>query len=169
MANHICRGVKKNGKRCSYLCQDNFMCKIHACQAVSQDCAICHEVIKAPFEKTTPCGHMFHTKCYQNWHDTPHGNTCPLCRSPLKKLPIETMNSIIDDFKEAHSMFIDDFAPAHKTYIQAKNETAKKINDLIIHIHSTFDSEEPSTTQKEILKMIRNNLSDIFERIMTCK
>lgn len=169
LANHICKGVKKNGKRCSYFCQDNFMCKIHAGQAVPQDCAICHEVIEHLFGMRTPCGHMFHTKCYQNWHDTPHGNTCPLCRGPLKKMPIETMHSIVNDLKEVRSMFVDDFMPAYESFRLKKNEMTEKIQAVIENIQSKILSEAPSTTDKKILSDNMDNLINLKINIIGSK
>lgn len=159
-ANHVCRGVKKNGQRCGYFCQDNFMCKIHAGQAVQHDCAICHEVIKHPFNKTTPCGHMFHTECYEKWHDTPHGDTCPLCRGPLKKMNIETMLSIIDDVREVRSMYMD-FIPAYEAFKLKKNEMTAKIDAVIKNIHSKMFSDSPSITCKRILNKNVMNLLDL--------
>jgi hypothetical protein len=153
--------MKKNGERCNYYCQDNFMCKIHADQAVSQDCSICHEMIKHPFDKTTPCGHTFHTNCYNQWHDTPHGDSCPLCRSPVKKMKFDTMHSIIEDVREIHSMFINDFMPAYEVFKLKKTEMIEKIQTLIQKIYSKILTEAPSLTCEGILRNNVDNLLDL--------
>lgn len=134
------------------------MCKIHTGQAVPQDCSICHEVIKHPFNKTTPCGHMFHAKCYEKWHDTPHGDTCPLCRGPLKKMRMDTMLSMIEDVKEVHSMYIDEFMPAYEAFKLKKNEMAEKIQAVIQNIHTKMVSDAPSITCERILNKNVHNL-----------
>jgi hypothetical protein len=48
-------------------------------------CAICHvEFAQDPEVVVTPCNHVFHFHCLQEW--TEHRSTCPLCRLPIEPL-----------------------------------------------------------------------------------
>ena len=44
---------------------------------MDQECPICTELLESKIS-TTPCGHLFHSKCIATW--LKNGNDCPQCR-----------------------------------------------------------------------------------------
>ena len=56
-----------------------------------KECPICLESIKEKIYITTPCNHVYCSKCFMNLLDT----KCPLCRKELKEyLSDKMLNSI---------------------------------------------------------------------------
>ena len=44
-------------------------------------CPICYDSIGKKSIYTTPCGHVFHDKCFDKWRDfCDYSVTCPMCR-----------------------------------------------------------------------------------------
>lgn len=64
------------------------------------NCPICHENINDDDEYITECHHCFHYECFQQWKDTDIGDTCPVCRSPIRKMSQEQLQKISDDLTE---------------------------------------------------------------------
>jgi len=48
------------------------------------DCSICLFQVESGQERTLPCGHILHKKCYQRLKDAEHWR-CPNCRRPFAK------------------------------------------------------------------------------------
>lgn len=47
------------------------------------NCDTCSICLEENVDYTTNCNHVFHKKCFDKWK---HNNTCPYCRTELKKL-----------------------------------------------------------------------------------
>ena len=45
-------------------------------------CDICRESLYSLPVKSTPCGHLFHSECLNQWSS--HKQTCPLCRTTFE-------------------------------------------------------------------------------------
>lgn len=62
-------------------------------------CGICSAVLEDAV--LTPCGHTFCTKCLNTWLNKPGTNTCPECRSEMKKgdaKPVLSLRNLINGF-----------------------------------------------------------------------
>ena len=58
---------------------------------IDQMCCLCHDNIYSTKVYHTPCGHIFHSDCFENQIKTgkPWSTKCSLCRNDLKDLIIE--------------------------------------------------------------------------------
>jgi len=45
----------------------------------TEECVICYEPLLNEATVTTPCNHIFHTRCLCSWFNTNY-KTCPYCR-----------------------------------------------------------------------------------------
>ena len=61
------------------------------CDATNENCPICFWMVND--EKSKPeilsCRHAFHQKCISEWKN--HSNICPLCRTEMWNLDLETL------------------------------------------------------------------------------
>jgi hypothetical protein len=51
------------------------------------DCVICQESFKSTEVQILSCGHMFHSKCYQEWKRKSSNTVCPICRKAVLSPP----------------------------------------------------------------------------------
>lgn len=73
-----CEAFTKNNKQCKNIALNSSnLCHIHSNEFGT--CAIClDDMVNI---KITPCGHVFHHKCLNDWVKVK--NNCPICRREL--------------------------------------------------------------------------------------
>ena len=76
-----CNAITKKNKQCKNTTLEGGTCRIH-----SEDCSICHNVIKQKISLTN-CKHEFCIKCLQQWMDIK--TICPYCRTDVSDIDVQ--------------------------------------------------------------------------------
>jgi hypothetical protein len=83
----------------------------------TENCSICLEDVPEG-TKLTKCGHYFHTKCLRDWQKRPNGESCPMCRTPLKRKSLETIRQLLvnmairtTSIEEFYEIIMTSFSP----------------------------------------------------------
>jgi|GEM_PF-4542004 len=80
-AMRIARAAEEEAMRIACAAEEEAMRNI----LYNETCAICLEDDCIQNLNETPCGHIFHPACLNQWRRTggPAGNNCPMCRTPF--------------------------------------------------------------------------------------
>lgn len=79
---NTCTAITKKGTRCKFSRYRNVStCGRHFKKS---ECPVCYDVMELHNSHETPCGHMFHMNCINQWKN--EGNSsCPMCRENISE------------------------------------------------------------------------------------
>ena len=104
----------------------------------SISCSTCLECFFPSSDvSTTPCGHLFHTKCIKRWFQANDTNNCPHCRTDVKSNEIRKVY----------------FSAAEPGDEKEENDSAQKLLETIFDI-ACSGTNSPG----EIVKMLKKNV-----------
>ena len=153
----ICRGFKKCGKRCNYMNQENFFCKIHSKQYEGIMCSICHEETTKSESIITECDHIFHNKCLQEWRNNENGTSCPLCRHPIKRMDKRKVEMYRQMLLSKYTEY-DVLHTEHVNILKKRLELSKELIQLARDINNSRFNEEPCNVDGDFLAIMINTV-----------
>lgn len=127
------------------------------CVAVEiPECCICMEQIVCQ-EKTTSCGHKFHTSCIHRWCES--NNNCPMCRT---RNPIEIMEPLIiptGNIETNINYFYNNINNNNNDNINNNNNYNNNNNNIIDNISNNIENPYINRNYNDnIINHIENTL-----------
>ena len=100
-------------------------------------CLICYECYFPSSDvSSTPCGHLFHSKCIRKWFQSNDKNECPQCKNKVKNCEIQKIY----------------FSGAEFGDEKEENDSAQRLLETI------FDIACEETSHNKLANMIKKNV-----------
>ena len=104
---------------------------------------------------------MFHYTCYETWRNEDIGNTCPMCRTPINKMPSEEVDEMLNTLHDQcvdlrtffriqnsmtrRSMHFDTYAK----FNYAKNKLVLETMDVIVDTTKDVVAKNPCLKDRD--------------------